>query len=127
MKHTGDKIGIIGSVLCLIHCLVAPLVVISGTALAGHWHGGEGIWRLDFIFLIISGFAVYYTTRQMVAPNIKRFLWLSFFIFSASILLESKSEIFHWLSYIGSIMLIGGHFWNIYSCRTCNSTTCKVS
>jgi len=127
LKHTGDKIGIAGSILCLIHCLIAPFIAISGTALASHWHGGDSVWRLDYIFLIISGAAVYYATRHVADKYLKVFLWLSFFVFSGSLLLESKGEIFHWLSYVGSFMLIAGHFWNIYSSRTCKEGTCKVS
>ncbi len=127
LKHTGDKIGIVGSVLCLIHCLIAPFIALTGTALAGHWHGGHGLWNLDYIFVIVNGFAVYYATRQVAVKYVKWLLWFAFTVFSVSLLLESEMEVFHWISYAGSFLLIAGHILNIYTARACKQATCKVS
>lgn len=127
LKHTGDKVGIVGSVLCLIHCLAAPFVAITGTALADHWHAGDGVFSLDHLFIIVNGFAVYFATKHVAAKIVKWILWFAFALFATSLLLESKGEIFHWLSYVASFLLIGGHLFNIYTCRASKGSACKVS
>jgi hypothetical protein len=57
-----DYIGILGSVLCIIHCLLMPALAF-GSSYASH-HEHVGMLSLDYFFILINGIAVYYATRN---------------------------------------------------------------
>lgn len=110
-----DYIGIVGSVLCLIHCLVTPAIAL-GTTLTSHVHTAGGL-SFDYFFILINGIAVYYATREHRIPMLRLALWASFALFAVSLLLETYNPVFQFLGYVGSALLILGHGYNLFYCR----------
>lgn len=110
-----DYAGIIAAVVCLIHCLAAPLML--GAAAHGHTHTHEhvadGPWYLhrgwDFVFLSIGLFAVWYSSRHSHRRWMNRLLWGSFGFLALSVLLEASGEIFRYLVYLSSLVLVTAH------------------
>jgi len=108
-----DYAGIIAAVVCLIHCLAAPLVL--GAAAHGHTHDhlAQGHWYLhrgwDFVFLSIGLFAVWYSSRHSHRRWMNRLLWGSFGFLALSVLLEASGEIFRYLVYLSSLILVAAH------------------
>ncbi len=111
-----DYIGITGSVLCIIHCILTPVIAVSSSLLFKD-SLVEGMHMLGYAFILINGVAVYYATRNGHLEKLNKFLWGAFALFAASILLEEVSEVFHYLGYLGSFLLIVGHSLNLYLCR----------
>ncbi len=114
-----DYFGIAGSILCLIHCLVIPVLALGSTFSASH---GEsiGFLGLDYLFILVNGAAVFFATRDHRVPALRAFLWFSFALFSVSLLLEHQNPAFHLLGYLGSGLLIAGHVYNLIFCKPWN-------
>lgn len=121
-----DYIGILGSVLCIIHCMLVPALAF-GSGLAYEHHAHSGLISLDYFFIIINGIAVYYATRDHKSVLVRTLLWSALLIFSVSLIFEGKNHVFTWLGYIGSGLLIAGHFLNIYICRIAPRFKYKIS
>jgi hypothetical protein len=110
-----DYIGIFGSVLCLVHCLVTPVIAL-GSTFTIHQHSAGGL-SFDYFFILINGIAVYYATREHQVVLLRLVLWGSFALFTVSLLLETYNPVFQFLGYIGSALLILGHGYNLFYCR----------
>ena len=83
-RNRADLIGVGGSILCIVHCLVLPVLVLTGA-----WAGSEGHWEsLDYFFILLAVLAVYFSVRDLAHPLIRLGLWLSWVGFSVSILLH---------------------------------------
>lgn len=111
-----DYIGIAGSVLCVIHCLATPALLLGITFFGDNYLVAD-LHKLDFVFILVNGAAVYYATRSHQVKWVNLLLWSAFVIFSASLLLEHNWSFFRYLSYFGSLLLIVGHSLNLYFCR----------
>ncbi len=111
-----DFMGIAGSVLCLIHCLITPILAMGGS-LSAHSHTIGGVIDLDYFFILINGIAVYFATREHRIPALRVFLWGSFLLFAVSLILENHYPAFTLLGYLGSGLLIAGHVYNVIYCR----------
>lgn len=111
-----DYIGILGSILCIIHCLVVPALTFGSTLLYSH-DTHAGLLSLDYLFILINGIAVFYAARGHQSLPIRLLLWGALALFSVSLIFEGTHPIFSWLGYAGSVLLITGHLLNIYICR----------
>lgn len=110
-----DYIGVAGSVLCLVHCLITPALALGSSLSIDHHAAGGG---LDFVFILVNGLAVFFATRDHRSPALRLFLWGSLALFSVSLLLEHNNDGFRILGYVGSGLLILGHLYNLIYCRT---------
>ena len=64
IKQKPDSIGVIASTLCLIHCIATPLIFIAQSCSITHYNSVPTWWGyIDYLFLIISFFAVYRSTK----------------------------------------------------------------
>lgn len=113
-----DYAGIIAAMVCLIHCLAAPLLLgaaaHSHATLEGHaHHHADAPWYLhrawDFVFLGIGLVAVWYSTRHSHQRWMKRLLWGTFGALAFSVLLEAQGEWFRYLVYAASLVLVSAH------------------
>ena len=114
-KYTtkADNTGIASAVLCTIHCLMIPALLLIKYLWAGktavpnlpYWWG-----YLDYLFLVISFTAVYHAAGHTTARWIKVSLWTCWCLLSTGILFEEQ---LHWLAYLASAGLIATHFFNI--------------
>lgn len=85
-----DHIGISGSLLCLIHCiLTSGILILSTTASHMHHHGQHhghhhhlDLWGwIDLSMIAVSGLAIYGASRG-ISLKIKRIMWLVFSIYA---------------------------------------------
>lgn len=125
-----DLIGALAGSLCLVHCMVTPLIfVIQPIAVQSNtvpfW------WKnIDYLFLIISFFAVYFTSRNTLKSTLKNALWVSWVILSLAILNE-KFELYplpELSVYIPAVALIVLHIYSINnSSKSRKVDCCKVN
>lgn len=126
LKQKSDLIGAIASFTCMIHCLATPFLFIASAcsksccASAPTWW----IW-LDFVFLFISFFAVYRSTKSTSKSWMKPLLWLAWTGLFLSILMEQLSSINYldYFKYTAAFSLIGLHIYNLKFCQ-CKSEQC---
>jgi hypothetical protein len=109
-----DYMGITGSVLCIIHCLITPLLLISSTLLTDRTLR-IGFLSLDYVFIVINVIAVYFATRRGIQQFIKAGLWGFLGLFAGSLLLEEVHEVFEYLAFAASAGLIWMHVLNLRS------------
>ena len=125
-----DIIGAMSSSLCAIHCLVTPILFAAQSYAVSdhdHHHHDSPIWwsNLDFLFLIISVFAIYRSSRNSSNKYIKIGLWFSWSMLFLLILNE-KTELLHLpeiLTYIAAFTLAFLHIYNLNYCQ-CNDEDC---
>ena len=120
LTSKSDIIGMAASSLCLLHCLATPFLFIAHASTiaveTAHpwWWGG-----LDIMFLAISFFAVYWSTRTTSSRWMKYALWISLIMLSL-IILNEKFAFWHIVEeaiYIPSMALV---FLHIYNRRYCS-------
>lgn len=121
-----DTIGALASTLCLIHCLLTPLLFLSHHSITDHHHTAPVWWKsLDFLFLGISFIAVYRSTQTSSKPMMKYFLWSSW-ILLASLIFNEKMGVFEIPEYvmtISAITLAVLHIYNLKYCQ-CDDERC---
>lgn len=111
LPYVSDRVGIIASVVCLVHCLIFPVLVILRIPLSEWLH--EFWHSLEYIFLAISFVAVFFSARSTVKPWMRYFLWTSFFALAASILLKHYEAVFDTVAIAAALILITAHILNI--------------
>ena len=112
LSRKADYIGITGSVLCLIHCLVTPVLLMT-TAVMRDEHLRIGFLSLDYVFIGVNIVAVYFATKSSVSLAIKWALWGFLALFTVAILLEGVNGVFQLAGYAASAGLVATHLLNI--------------
>jgi hypothetical protein len=119
-----NLLGAAASGLCAVHCAATPLLFAAKPILEhatmdhGHAHGSS-LWAVfDYVFLVLSFVAVWYSARHTDHRLLKRILWISWSVFAVGLLSESFHLPYsHWLMYGGSIALVVAHLKNFQHCR----------
>lgn len=112
LSRKADYIGITGSVLCIIHCLITPILLLTSSVLQNSTVR-VGYLSLDYVFIGVNIIAVYFATRHYAPSAIKRSLWGFLSLFTVALLLEETAPIFEYLAYTASAGLVITHLLNI--------------
>jgi uncharacterized BrkB/YihY/UPF0761 family membrane protein len=126
-KLDADIMGAWASGLCAVHCAVTPLLFAAqASARAGQHLCGSGelplFWSLlDWAFMILAFFAIYFTTKRVAAPWIKWGMWVAWVVIALTILFETIHLHLwgHIPMYLSDFGLIGLHLYNHRQCRHC--------
>ena len=71
-----DTIGALASTLCVIHCLLTPILFAVQSYTAVHSEVAPLWWKnLDFVFITISFFAILRSTKNSSKKSIQYALW----------------------------------------------------
>ena len=116
-----DYIGIAGSILCIIHCLAAPMLVVTSNLLRTDQTLQAGFLSLDYAFIGINIVAVYFATRHHSTPTIRVALWSFLTLFGIGLLLEDVSPVFEYMAYAASAGLVFSHLLNLRNHRMAHS------
>lgn len=116
LGQKADYFGITGSVLCIIHCLLTPILAMSSTFIR-HDALWTGYLSMDYVFIGINVLAVFSATRHETTKGIKIALWSFLSLFATALLLEEVNEIFEYVAYAASVGLVVSHLRNIRYCR----------
>ena len=112
-KAKSDFVGIASASLCVVHCLLTPILLVLAASSSGWWH------EVSYVFLLISYYAAYETSRHCASRKNLILIVSSLVILTASVLLEDYFEWMHEVSYLASAGLITGHLLNIRYCKKC--------
>lgn len=100
-----DAVGISAAVLCLIHCIVFPLLLIVPLGISHNPY-------IDLLFLIIGAIVVFNVTKKTSNQWLKILFWVSIILISVSVMTDLIFEIHIPLIYLGAAGLITGHIIN---------------
>ena len=118
-----DNLGATFSFLCVIHCFATPFLFITQSYLLvvpGWWQA------LNYLFLSISFFAVYKTSKNSSSQMVKTLLYL-FWSILAMLLISEEFELFHlpeFITYITGLSLAGLHIYNKRYCQCADDECC---
>ena len=118
-----DNLGATFSSLCVIHCFATPFLFITQSYLLvvpGWWQA------LNYLFLSISFFAVYKTSKNSSSQMVKTLLYL-FWSILAMLLISEEFELFHlpeFITYIIGLSLAGLHIYNKRYCQCADDECC---
>ena len=123
-----DIVGAIASSLCIVHCLITPLVFIATTSTLNHEFIGIPKWwrNLDFLFLLISFIAIHRSTKTTSKKIMKPALWVSWG-FLLLLTVNEKISLLNlpeYYTYIIAILLAGLHLYNLRYCQCKNDNCC---
>ena len=121
-----DTIGAIVSTLCVVHCLLTPLLFVAQSYTATHSHEAPFWWKnLDYLFILISVIAVYESTKKSTNKLIKAGLWMSWIMLFLLILNEKLVwiELDEIITYCVTLTLSMLHIYNLNYCQ-CETENC---
>ena len=121
-----DTIGAIVSTLCVVHCLLTPLLFVAQSYTATHSHEAPFWWKnLDYLFILISVIAVYESIKKSTNKLIKAGLWMSWIMLFLLILNEKLVwiELDEIITYCVALTLSMLHIYNLNYCQ-CETENC---
>jgi len=122
-----DQLGIISSVLCIVHCIATPFFLMTFAGASLPIHGSQEWWRgLDLLFIGISLFAVFKTIQYSDFRWIKVSLFFSFILLTFFVLNERFEGIefpFDMIYFPASALALL-HLVNLRRCR-CKAGCCN--
>ncbi|MEM6721577.1 MAG: MerC domain-containing protein [Bacteroidota bacterium] len=126
-KKQSDTIGMFASSLCLIHCLATPLLFIAQSQMACCAAEVPLWWKaIDIFFLVISFFAVYWSTKTTSRNWMKYAFWSTWLLLSF-IIINERTGLFsipEYAIYIPSLSLVVLHLYNRKYCQCKNDNCC---
>ena len=122
-----DRIGVVSSGLCILHCFATPFLFLSQSSLIFISVDFTLTWFiLNYVFLFISFIAIYHSVKNSTNRFIRIFLYLFWVVLSGLIINESL-EIFSIpepATYFSASSLICLHIYNLRYCRCDNADCC---
>ncbi len=122
-----DSIGSIASILCLIHCIATPFIFITQACTMSCCAGTPTWWQsMDYIFVVISFFAILRSTQTSSNKTIKIGLWITWFLFFISIMNKAIQLLYinQNFTYATGITLALLHLYNLKYCQCDNDKCC---
>lgn len=105
LSHSLDFLGISSATLCLIHCMVFPLISIIPIGIShNHW--------IDLLFALFGLYAVVKILKTNTPMYIKLILSLSMAIIIGSVFVTIVFHHHSWVLYLGGFGMIVGHLLN---------------
>jgi len=121
-----DLLGVFASTLCLIHCVATPFLFIAKSCSVTCCQTSPDWWKaIDIIFLVVSFFAIFQSTKNSSKEWIKYAMWISWTILLLIIINEHSNivSISQYAIYVPSFSLIVLHLYSLKYCQ-CKSNTC---
>ena len=128
-NNKSDLFGILASSLCMVHCLVTPLIFVLQASTVNCSELGPMWWRMmDYVFLVISISAIHHSAKMTSAKWMPKALYTSWGILAFLILNESLHflPIPHMLIYLPAFSLVFLHLFNQKYCQCETEKCCAV-
>ena len=125
--RNSDRIGVVSSGLCMLHCFATPFLFLSQSSLIFISLDFTLPWFIiNYIFLFISFIAIYYSVKNSSNRFIRIFLYLFWAVLSGLIINESLGilSIPETATYLSASSLICLHIYNLNYCRCDNDDCC---
>lgn len=125
-----DLLGASSSTLCMIHCLITPILFTAHATCSSTCSEISPFWWkiIDCVFLIISFLAIQQSAKTTTLKYIQTLMY-SAWAFLAIIILNNMINLFninHALIYLPALSLAGFHLYNRKYCA-CKEEKCCVA
>ncbi|WP_294284385.1 MerC domain-containing protein [uncultured Chryseobacterium sp.] len=100
-----DVVGISAAILCLIHCVAFPLLMIVPLGISHNPF-------IDLAFLVTGAIVVYRISKKTQIKWLKALFAVSLLLISVSVFADMIFEVHLPLMYFGAAGLIAGHLIN---------------
>ena len=122
-----DTIGAINSSICVIHCFATPFLFLTQAQTSLVEPSTVPLWwqLLNYVFIVVSFFAVNRTVKNSSNQLVKSLLWVTWVLLS-TLILNEQFEIMHMpelLTYFAGISLASLHIYNLKYCQ-CEDENC---
>jgi len=127
LTQKSDIFGAAASTICLIHCLITPLIFVAQTCSKTCCSTAPTWWKMvDLLFLVISFFAVYHSTTLTTKTWLKISFWGSWTGLALLIINDNLNlfQLAHESVYVPSLGLIILHLYNRKNCKCSDSNCC---
>lgn len=101
-----DFLGLSAALLCLVHCLVFPLLIFIPLGISHNPY-------IDLLFLSLGIWSVYKTGKSSKSIGVKFLLWTGILLISISVGMDIFLHKHSPLMYAGAMALIAGHLINL--------------
>ena len=119
LTNNSDFFGVLTCSLCLMHCISTPLILLSLSSLNTTLLMSHTWWsNLDYLFLFISFFMVYFSTQITTLKWMKYFFWLSWFSLLL-VTINEKTEIFEFPEYLTYLIITGLSLLHLVNLKYC--------
>jgi hypothetical protein len=128
IEINSDHIGVTASSLCMLHCFFTPLLFLSQATSVTFTQEIPFLWQsLNYLFLLISFLAIYYTAKNSSKLSVKVLLVSTWLILSSLIINEffEITSIPELYTYAAATSLAGLHVYNLKYCRCDDDNCCK--
>lgn len=129
-KPNPNSVGALASSLCLIHCIATPFLFLAQTCTATCCTSTPVWWAtIDFLFIGMSYFAIYWSVKNSINSWIKYALWTSW-VFLCLVILNEKIGLLtvpETSIYIPAIALILLHLYNRKYCECKDENCCATT
>ena len=120
-QNRWDHAGIGASFLCVLHCLLTPLLMTGLPVLAATEHQTHSVFALMILLFGLLAFIPGYRQHQKKSIPALGILGASMIILAAELPeIANVETIETGLVLIGGITLISAHLRNVYWCRFCS-------
>ena len=130
MSISYDSLGIVTSTLYMIHCIGTPFIFIAKACSTSCCAGAPLWWQLlDYFFLVICFFAIYFTSKNSSLNWLKITFWISWSILFLTLINQSLEMVTlpSNFIYVPSALIIIFHSYNLIFCKNdedcCHQTT----
>ena len=126
MKHL-DNLGVTISTICLIHCILLPLLILFFPIISLYYIMNE---VHEWIFLSLSTVIGFYSLclghkQHKSLSSLKILVFGFLFMFISKIFDDSNNDLYHTLFVLaGGVLIIFSHILNKKLCNACDR--CKV-
>ena len=121
-----DKIGIILTTTCLIHCIVVPLILPFLSLVGLSFFASEKFENYFIIgTLILASLSLvlgYVKHHKKWYPLITLFMAAVICLFAHE---SADQQMKHVIISIGALLIISSHFLNLRLCKSCESKSCS--
>ena len=120
LTNNSDFFGVLTCSLCLVHCISTPLILISLSSLNIKLSMSYSWWsNLDYIFLLISFFMVYFSAQITTVKRMKYLFWLSWVTLFLVIINEKTNsyQFSEHITYFAITALSLLHLYNLKYCK----------
>ncbi len=107
-----NKVGIISSSICLIHCVFSPFLLLTGFQLF------DFPW-LKYLFITVAFISIFYSQKGGDHWKLYVIMWIGFWLFLFAMLFEESYPFLGYVGWFSSALIIYGHILNIRHCKKC--------
>jgi len=122
-----DLMGVVASSLCMIHCIATPFLFIAQACAVSCCADAPVWWQIvDYLFIVVSFFAIYFATRNSTKSWVRFALWsawvlLFLTLLSKTFLIPSLPKAF---IYVPALSIVGLHIYNLKYCKCVEQECC---